>query len=186
MGDQIVSDSCVFARINKTIATILIISITSNAIGQIILDKETSDTVSVSDKTVGSDAATSFTTEAISDRTEEVKQEKLQNTDSYRGMNTSAQNRGVSSSEMGASSGNQRKLLPPPMMPAIPVDSLAVSDTVQGEKYKLGKTEKRILLITCASLVAGTLAIVLAKMITKSENQQEKESIPEPPPVPEF
>ncbi len=79
----------------------------------------------------------------------------------------------------------KRKLLPPPIIPPDTADN-SQTDSLVAKPYRVGKTEKRILLITGAILVTGGLVLLLAKSIGKEDKTTEDTGIPEPPRPPMY
>lgn len=79
----------------------------------------------------------------------------------------------------------KRKLLPPPEILPDTADNLQKELSVE-EPYRIGKIEKRILLITGAILVTGGLVFLLVKLKGKGENTTEDAGFPEPPRPPEY
>jgi hypothetical protein len=94
--------------------------------------------------------------------------------------------RGVSvTSNTYIQSSDTRKLLPSPEFQPDTADN-SQTDSSLAPTYKMGKTEKRILLITGAVLVAGGLVFLLVKSIGKGEKATENAGFPEPPRPPEY
>ncbi len=79
----------------------------------------------------------------------------------------------------------KRKLLPPPLVLPDTTDNSQIDSSVV-QPYKMGKVEKRILLITGAILATGGLVLLLVKSLDKGEKATEDVGFPDPPPPPEY
>jgi hypothetical protein len=79
----------------------------------------------------------------------------------------------------------KRKLLPPPVVLPDTTDNSQIDSSVV-QPYKMGKVEKRILLITGAILATGGLVLLLVKSLDKGEKATEDVGFPDPPPPPEY
>lgn len=186
--------NCLIMEIRKLIAIVLIINLVTIAAGQEI-NLQAVDTVSdTSSSTELSPFGTSLSDDSsidpdsgtgLSNGIESAVDDTLRKELYYR--HSSMGGRGVPAvSNMHSSDTTvKRKLLPPPViLPETADDSQTDSSVVQS--YRMGKTEKRILLITGAILVTGGLVLLLAKTIGNKEKTTEDTGFPEPPRPPQY
>lgn len=190
--------SFMLSGIRKIVTTFLIFNLIFTAIGQMndVLPSDTAadnsasattgDNVSADTWTIDK-ADTVFTKEENVSTRSEIKKTDYYNDDrEYK--QPSIQNRGVATSPNYSGMNAQRKFLPSPVdTSSVAVPLGPVFDTTQNKQYRMGRTEKRILLVTGAVLVTGGLALILAKSFGKDDKKSEDGAgFPEPPRPPEY
>lgn len=185
--------NCLIMEIRKLIAIVLIINLVTIAAGQeinlqavdTVSDTSSSTELSPLDTSSGDNSIDPDSEMGLSNGIDSGVDDTLRKELYYR--HSSMGDRGVSAvSNMHASDTTvKRKLLPPPViLPDTEDDSQTDSSVVQS--YRVGKTEKRILLITGAILVTGGLVLLLAKSIGNKEKTTEDTGFPEPPRPPQY
>ncbi len=188
--------NCLIIEIRKFIAILLIINLITVAAGQDI-DLQAVDTVSEtssSEELFPLDTSQSGNSSVIPDSgiglsedTESETTDNLKNEQNYRQPS-------IGDSRVPAISNTlsqpfdtivKRRLLPPPVVPPDTADNSQI-DSSAAQAYKMGKTEKKILLITGAILVTGGIVLWLVKSIGKGEETTVDAGFPDPPRPPEY
>ncbi len=177
----------------KIIAIVLIISLITVAASQTATEFQTVDSVQntsfpeefAAEENVSSDTVHTDNLDASSVRGNS--NEFIENR-YYR--QPAIQNRGIPVTQSNPAQSEdkavQRKLLPAPVITSDTSATPETDSSWEQTSYKMGKTEKKILLVTGAVLLTGALAIILTKALAKKENPIEKVEFPEPPRTPEY
>ena len=188
--------NCLMMEIRKLIAFVLILNLVTAAFGQEI-NSQNMDTVSeasfseelspVDTSHIGNSSVDPDSGMGLSKDTELGTDDNRKNEQNYRQPSIEGRGVPVASDAHSRASGTivERKLLPPPLILPDTSDNSQADSSVT-EPYKMGKTEKRILLITGAILVTGGLVYLLAKLSGKEESAEVDVGFPDPPPLPAY